>query len=89
MNAARDTTTAISQGLYLGFQMSWSSVSAAELIEVYALPSLGNLPRINQGRQVEADDIHLQFDSIVVLNHSADNSILDFAVMQVHADPVA
>src|SRR5215469_16364380 len=32
MNAARDTTTAISQGLYLGFQMSWSSVSAAELI---------------------------------------------------------
>src|SRR5215468_4485985 len=32
MNAARDTTTAISHGLYLGFQMSWSSVSAAELI---------------------------------------------------------
>src|SRR3974377_1892360 len=32
MNAARDTITAISQGLYLGFQMSWSSVSAAELI---------------------------------------------------------
>ena len=53
----------------------------------FGATSLGNLPRINQGRQVEADDIHLQFDSIVVLNHSA-NSILDFAVMQVGADSV-
>jgi hypothetical protein len=54
-----------------------------------ARPSLSNLPRINQGRQVEADSIHLQFDSIVVLNHGANDSILNFAVMQVHADFVA
>ena len=52
------------------------------------LPSFDNLPRINQRREVEADDIHLQFDSIIVLNHSADNSVLDFAVVQVHADHV-
>jgi hypothetical protein len=40
-------------------------------------PSLGNLPRINQGRQVETDDIHLQFDSIVVLNHGANDGIVN------------
>jgi hypothetical protein len=51
--------------------------------------SLNNVPRINQRREVEANNIHLQFDSIVVLNHSADNSILDFPVVQVHADSVA
>ena len=28
----------------------------------------------------------MRFDSIVVVNHSADNSILDLAVMQVHAN---
>src|SRR6202040_2975855 len=32
MNAASATTTAISQGLYLGRQTSWSIVRAAELI---------------------------------------------------------
>ena len=32
MKAAMATTTAISQGLYLGRQTSWSIVSAAELI---------------------------------------------------------
>ncbi len=32
MNAASATTTAISQGLYLGRQTSWSSVTAAALI---------------------------------------------------------
>src|SRR6516225_8742856 len=48
--------------------------------------SLDNLPRINQRRQVEADNIHLQFDYILVLNHGADDSILDFAVVQVHPD---
>src|SRR6266436_1314579 len=32
MNAARATTTAISQGLYLGRQTSWSTVRAAVLI---------------------------------------------------------
>ena len=30
-----------------------------------------SLPRINQRREVEADNIHLQFCSIVVLNHGA------------------
>jgi hypothetical protein len=50
--------------------------------------SLNNLPRINQRREVEADNIHLQFDPIVVLNHGANNGILDFTVMQVHADIV-
>jgi len=30
-----------------------------------------NLLRINQRREVEADNIHLQFGSIVVLNHGA------------------
>jgi hypothetical protein len=51
--------------------------------------SLDNLPRINQRRQVEADDVHLQFDSVGVLNHGAYDSILDFAAVQVHADCVA
>jgi hypothetical protein len=31
----------------------------------------------------------LEFDSIVVLNHGADNGILDLVVMKVHADFVA
>ena len=53
------------------------------------LPSFDNLPRINQRREVEADDVHLQFDSIVVLNYGLHDSILDFAVVQVHADLVA
>jgi len=48
-----------------------------------------NLPGINQCREVEADDIHLQFGAIIVLNDSADNSILDFPVVQVHADFVS
>jgi hypothetical protein len=40
---------------------------------------------MNQGRKVEADDIHLQFDSIVV-NHGANEGVLDLVVVQVHAD---
>ena len=51
--------------------------------------SLDNLPRINQRREVEADDVHLQFDSIVVLNHGANDGILDFAVVKVYADFIA
>jgi hypothetical protein len=47
---------------------------------------LDNLPRINQRSEVKTDDIHLQFDSIVVLNHGANDGILDFAVVQVHSD---
>ena len=50
---------------------------------------LDNLPRINQRSEVKTDDIHLQFDSIVVLNHGANDGILDFAVVQVDADLVA
>jgi len=50
------------------------------------LPSFDNLPRINQRREVEADDVHLQFDSIVVVNHGANYGVLNFAVMKVHAD---
>jgi len=48
--------------------------------------SLDDLPHINQRREIEADNIHLQFDSIGVLNHGANDGILDFAVVQVHAD---
>jgi len=51
--------------------------------------SLDNLPKVNQRRKVEADDSHLQFGSIVVLNHGANDGILDLAVVQVHADLVA
>jgi hypothetical protein len=51
--------------------------------------SLDNLPRVDQSRQVEADDVYLQFDSVIVLNHSADDGILDFPVVQVHADFIA
>jgi hypothetical protein len=46
--------------------------------------SVDNLPRINQCREIETDNIHLQFDSIFVLNYGADDSILDFAVVQVY-----
>jgi len=50
------------------------------------LISLDNLPRINQRREVEADNIHLQFDSIGLLNHSANDGVLNFAMVQVHPD---
>ena len=50
---------------------------------------LDNLPRINQRGEVEADNVHLEFDYILILNHGADDSILDFAVMQIDADFVA
>jgi len=53
------------------------------------LPSFDNLPRINQRREVEAVDVHLQFDSIVVVNHGANYGVLNFAVMKVHADFIA
>jgi hypothetical protein len=39
----------------------------------------------NQRREVEANNIHLQFDSVGVLDHGAYDGLLDFAVMQVHA----
>src|ERR1700730_2692780 len=48
MNAASATTTAISQGLYLGRQTSWSIVIAAELI--------GGTRRARRSGPVEADD---------------------------------
>ena len=48
--------------------------------------SLDNLPRINQRHKVEADDVYLWFDSIVVLNHGANHSIFNFPVVQVDAD---
>jgi len=51
--------------------------------------SIDNLPRINQRRQVEADNIHLQFGAVAVVNHGAYCGILDLAVVQVHADFVA
>jgi len=51
--------------------------------------SLDHLPRVNKRREVEADDIHLQFGAIGVLDHGANDSILDFSVVQVHADFVA
>jgi len=47
---------------------------------------IDNLPRINQRREIETDNIHLQFDSIIVVNHGANDGILDFPVVQVHAD---
>jgi len=50
--------------------------------------SLDNLPGVDQRREVETDNIHLQFDTIV-LNHGANDSILDFPVVQVDADFVA
>jgi hypothetical protein len=50
---------------------------------------IDNLPRINQRREIETDNIHLQFDSIIVVNHGANDGILDFPVVQVHADFVA
>jgi len=39
--------------------------------------------------KVEADNVHLQFDYILILNHGANDGILDFAVVQVDADFVA
>jgi len=51
--------------------------------------SLDNLPRINQRGEIQADDIYLQFDFIAVLNYGAYYRILDFPVVQVHADFVA
>jgi len=47
---------------------------------------IDNLAPLGQLRDVEADDIHLQFDSIGMLNHGANDSILNFAVMQIDAD---
>jgi hypothetical protein len=47
------------------------------------------LPRINQRREVETDNIHLQFETVAVVNHGSNDSILDLAVMQVHANFVA
>ena len=43
----------------------------------------------NRRREVEADNIHLQFGTVGVLDHGANDGILDFAVVQVDADFVA
>jgi len=51
--------------------------------------SVDHLLRINQRREVETDDIHLQFDSIAVLNHGANDGILNLPVMKIYADFVA
>ena len=48
--------------------------------------SLDNLPRINQRCEVEAYDVHLEPGFIAVLNHSSNDSLLDFPVVQVDAD---
>ena len=45
--------------------------------------------RINQRREVETHDIDLQLGFIAVLNHGANDGILDLAVVQVHADFLA
>jgi hypothetical protein len=43
--------------------------------------AINNPRQVNQRREVQTDNIHLQFDSIVVVNHSANDGILDLAVM--------
>jgi hypothetical protein len=55
----------------------------------FSFATVNDLPIVNQRRQVESDHIHLQFDSIGVLNHGFHDGILDLAVVQVHADFVA
>src|SRR5215469_12789556 len=66
-----------------------SDVASGQSRRCFTATSPDNLPGINQRREVEADDIHLQFDSIVVVNHGAHDGILDFAVVQVYSDLVA
>ena len=51
--------------------------------------SLDNLPRIDQRYEVEPDNIYLQLDSIVVVNHGAHYRVFNFAVVQVDAYFVA
>ena len=52
--------------------------------------SLHNLPRINQRREVQADNIHLlKLGFAPELNHGANDSILDLPVVEVHAGFVA
>jgi hypothetical protein len=51
--------------------------------------SFDNLPRINQRREVDTDHVHLKFDFIAILNYGANDSVLDFPVVQVDADFVA
>ena len=43
--------------------------------------SLDNLPRINQRREVETDDVHLQFGLIAVLNHGTNDGVLNLPVV--------
>ena len=40
----------------------------------------------HQRREIEADNIHLQFDSIGVLSRGANNGVLNLPVMKVDAD---
>ena len=55
--------------------------SKAELLRsVFSLPN--DLPLLNQRPEVKSDNVKLQFDSIVVMNHGAHHGILDFAVVQ-------
>jgi hypothetical protein len=44
--------------------------------------------RINQRRQVETDNVHLQFETVAVVNHGANNGVLNFAAVKVDADSV-
>jgi hypothetical protein len=63
------------------------SVVAPEQFGICSNPiSLDNLPPIDQRREVKADNIHLQFDSILVLNHGANDSILDLPAVEVDSD---
>ena len=54
--------------------------------QLFPTISLDNLPSINQRSEVEADNIHLQFHSIVVVNHGAHYRVFNFSVVQIHAD---
>jgi hypothetical protein len=47
--------------------------------------SLDNLPKVDQRREVEPDNIHLQLGAIGVLDHGAYDGIPDFDMVKVHA----
>ena len=51
--------------------------------------SLDNLPRIDQCREVEPDNVHPQVGPFGVFDHGANDGILDLAAMQVHTDTFA
>ena len=41
-------------------------VAPRQFLSCFRAVSLDNLPRVNQRREVEADNVHLQFGSIIV-----------------------